>query len=130
MLHKTIQQIVDKLKSYSGVAYEATEDTVTVLPDSDKGFPVTLTAHGNSFMVYYDFWHEQFDSEEEALNCFVFGLSKECRLKLTNRGQRTYKWTVEYNDQASWKEDSTTGLFNLAFWKKSTVIYLQNDLIK
>ena len=130
-MHQTIQKVLDKLKKYPETEYELTENSITVLPKNEKGFPVTLTVHvGNSFTVAYDFWHEEFENEDEALNCLAFGLSEECRLKLTKRGQQPYKWTVEYYDEGAWREDSTTGLFNLKFWKKSKVIYLQNDLIK
>jgi hypothetical protein len=56
-------------------------------------------------------------------------LSKDCRLKLTKRGSKVFKWTVEYKDSDDWKEDSTVGLLNLLFWKPKTVEYLQNDVI-
>jgi len=130
-MSKTIDKIVEKLKNHPDCDYELFDNSLTVKPNDDKGFPVTITAHeDNAFMVAYDFWHEEFDKENEALNCFVFGLTTECRLKLTKRGQKPFKWTVEYNDKGTWKEDSTTGVFNLAFWKSTNIEYLQNNLIK
>lgn len=41
--------------------------------------------------VYFNSWHEEFDDEDEALNCSAFGLSSECRLKEFNRNGEPYK---------------------------------------
>jgi len=130
-MSKTIDEIVNRLKKYPEAEYELNAESITVNPKNDDGFPVTLTDNGNgNFTVAFDFWHEEFDNENDALNCFAFGLSKDCRLKLTKKGNRPIKWTVESNHNGKWIEDSTTGLINLSFWKKSEFEFLQNDLIK
>lgn len=127
----TIKKIIDKLKKYPEAEYNLTDNSIVIKPKNDSGFPVTLTSNGyNHYTVSFDFWHEEFTKEEDALNCFVFGLSQECRLKLTKRGNKPYKWTVEFKDSETWKEDSTTGLFNLTLWRRKTIEYLQNDFIK
>jgi len=127
----TINEIVSRLKKYPEAEYELNAESITVNPISENGFPVSLTDNGNgNFTVAFDFWHEEFDNENDALNCFAFGLSKDCRLKLTKKGNRPIKWTVESNENGKWIEDSTTGLINLAFWKKSEFEFLQNDLIR
>ncbi|AUC84794.1 hypothetical protein CW731_05570 [Polaribacter sp. ALD11] len=128
---KTINKIVSRLKKYPEAEYELNAESITVNPNNENGFPVTLTDNGNeNFTVAFDFWHEEFYNENDALNCFAFGLSKDCRLKLTKKGNKPIKWTVESIENGIWKEDSTTGLFNLSFWKKSKFEFLQNDLIK
>jgi hypothetical protein len=63
------------------------------------------------------------------LNCFAFGLSDQCRLKVCLRGGFAYNWTVESKENGNWVEDSTTGLFLFPFWKRKHVCYLRNNLI-
>src|SRR5262249_14251262 len=53
--------------------------------------------------VYFNGWHENFSDPSEALDCFVFGLSDECRLKEHRRGNVAYRWTVE--SKKKWRMD-------------------------
>ncbi len=130
-MSKTIEKIISRLKKYPEAEYELNEESITVNPTTENGFHVSLTDNGNgNYTVAFDFWHEEFDNESDALNCFVFGLSEDCRLKLTKKGKRTIKWTVESNENDKWIEECTTGLLSLSFWKRTESEYLQNDLIK
>lgn len=125
-----IEKIKEKLKKYPQVTYEEAENYISVLPIVDKGFTVSLEISDENIKVFYNGWHDDFENEEEALNCFAFGLSNECRLKEFCRNGEPYKWTLEYKDGENWIEDSTTGLFNFAVWQKQTIHYLQNNLIQ
>lgn len=130
-MSQAIKEISRRLKQYPEVPYELQEQSIRVPAKNEKGFDVSLTDHGNGqFLVAYDFWHEEFDHENDALNCFGFGLSSKSRLKLVKKGKRPIKWIVEYDDAGIWKEDSVTGLFSLSFWKKPSIEYLQNDWIQ
>ena len=122
-----IELIKEKLQKYSQIQFEENENSISILPLSDKGFTVTLIVGIGNFTVHFNGWHENFESEEEALNCFAFGLSSECRLKEFRRGSEPYKWTLEYKEGENWIEDSTVGQFISAFWKKEIIYYLQND---
>ena len=129
-MDKLIEKVLNILHDLPEIDYEYSDDSIIVIPQGKNGFPVSLKVHDdNHFTVGFDLWHEEFDNEDEALKCFTFGFSRECRLKITKRGNRAYKWTVEYKDSESWKEDSTTGLFIFRFWRKKTYEYLQNDLL-
>lgn len=76
-----IETIKEKLKKYPHITFEETENYISVLPTSDKGFTVSLEISRDVFKVFYNGWHEDFEDEKDALNCFAFGLSNECRLK-------------------------------------------------
>ena len=129
-MNKSIDKIIERLKKHPKLQYDFTDTSIIIKPKEKNGFPVSLTVNmDNQFTVEFDFWHEEFSNEDEAIKCFFFGLTKDCRLKLTKRGERPFKWTVEYKDIETWKEDSTTGFFNLAFWRQKNIEYLQNDLI-
>ena len=125
-----IDDIKTRLSRYPHIRYESDASSITVFPHSPDGFAVTLLVnHGNLYTISFEGWHEDFEGEE-ALNVFAFGLSYECRLKEYRRGNFAYKWTVEYlDDEGQWKEESTTGLLLFPFWKRSTVRYLQNNLL-
>jgi len=126
---RIIEEIAAKLQKYPHVKYEGGGDFINVLPTSDHGFTVGLVARQGSYTVSFNGWHEDYEDEEEALNCFGFGLSSECRLKEDRRGGIVYKWTVQSKANGKWIEDSTTGLLLFPFWMKKETRYLQNDLI-
>jgi len=127
----TILEISDRLKKYLEVDFEVSAESISANPKDDSGFHVSLTDNGNgTFTVAFDLWHEEFDNVNDAFNCFVFGLTKNCRLKLTKKGNKPIKWTVESNDNGTWEEYSTMGFFNFSFWKKPEFEFLQNNLIK
>lgn len=126
--------IEEKLKAYPQICYERSEDSITVEPRDDRGFSVSLFLVGDapkvSYAVYYDGWHDEIENAEEAIECFAYGLSPECRLLETSRNGEPYKWTMEYKAESGWAEHSTTSLIFTKFWKKKTERYLQNHLIR
>ena len=124
-----IEEIKARLQKYPHAKYECDADSISVFPTSDDGFTVSLNVNPNSYTVSFDGWHEDFQDEEEALNCFAFGLSSDCRLKEYRRGRYAYKWTVEAKENEEWVTDSSTGLFLFPFWMKKESRYLQNNLI-
>src|SRR5262249_8606422 len=103
---------------------------VTVKPESASGFPVSLEITKSGYRVSFDGWHEDFSDEKEALNCFSFGLSRECRLRVVSHGRFRHKWTVEGLRDGLWREDSTTVLLLFPFFLRKKVQVLQNALIK
>jgi hypothetical protein len=125
-----IDEIQQRLAKYPDVRYEIRDDAITVFPLSETGFEVELlSADDGSFSVFFEGWHQAFSNKEEALNCFAFGLSGECRLREFSRGGKAYKWTVEYRQNNEWVADSTSWLLGFAFWRRRTERYLQNTLI-
>lgn len=109
--------------------YESSASSITVLPTSIAGFNVGLDVGPGRYTVSFNGWHEDFDDASEALDCFAFGLSAECRLKEYRRGNSAYRWAVESKQNGQWVADSETGLLLFPFWKRSEVVYLQNSLI-
>jgi hypothetical protein len=124
-----VETIRAKLKRYPQLRYEQTPDSITIFSESNEGFQVSLFQDGSRFVVAFDGWHEHFESESEALNCFVFGLSEECRVRVTSRGSFDYRWTVQYLLNGSWHDDSETGLLLFPFWRRRHERYLQNRVI-
>ncbi len=83
-------EILNKLKKYPSLDYDSSDGYVTVHPFSNDGFTVRFdTVIGESddpYIVSFEGWHEHFDDAEEALNCFAYGLSSKCRLRVHERG--------------------------------------------
>lgn len=124
-----IEEIKSRLSKYPEVRFTSDDCSITVLPDAEEGFPVTLTENSSdSFTISFAGWHEDFTEAEEALNVFAFGLSNECRLREYRRGGFAYKWTLEAREDGEWKAESTTALLIFPFWKKVEVRQLQNKL--
>ena len=58
-----IETIKEKLKKYPHINFEETENYISVLPTSDKGFTVSLEISRDGFKVFYNGWHEDFEEE-------------------------------------------------------------------
>jgi len=106
-----IAEIKQKLFKYPHLKYSVTADAVTIEAPSTNGFSVALTVENGGYTVYFDGWHESFKSGEEALNCFAFGLSDQCRLKVERRGRMENRWILESFVDNTWQEESQTGCF-------------------
>lgn len=126
---KIIERIKKRLENYPSLVYRATANGITIEPPTEDGFSLSLSVSRAHFTVHFNGWHEEFSSEQSALNCFAFGLSDQCRLKVLCRGKFEYRWTLEFKSADTWEEDSTTGLLFFPFWEKQQTIYRQNRVI-
>ena len=124
-----IDEIKVRLRRYPSAKYESNASSISVLPASDAGFTVSLDVARGRYTVSFNGWHEEFSDAGEALDCFAFGLTEECRLKEYRRGKFSYRWLVESKQNGKWVADSETGLLIFPFWKRKEVVYLQNNLI-
>lgn len=81
-----LAEIQQRLQKYPAARYEVGVDNIRVLPMSDAGFTVAMIAQSGHFTVHFNGWHEEFTDAAEALNCFTYGLSEDCRLQEWRRG--------------------------------------------
>jgi len=125
-----IQKIQNKLDKYPNLKTEYGDNYAIVYPADENGFKVRLDAGDTEYTVSYSGWHDHFEDPDEALNCFGFGLSDNCRLKVYLHGDSEYKWKVEYLKNRKWHKDSETGVLFFKFWQKKKIVYLQNKLVK
>ena len=125
-----IDLIRDKLAGHPEINYSATESSVRIPPRSPEGFECAFYAHLHGFTVHFEGWHEEFQSESEALNCFAFGLSDTCRLKVSSIGARDHSWTLQSLHDGEWHDESTTALLLVPFWRAKEVRYLLNSYLK
>jgi hypothetical protein len=124
-----IQKIKTKLSAYPDVEYSESTDGIEVHPRDQSGFTVGLRITPSGFTVNFEGWHEEFTSEDEALDCFAFGLSPKCRLAIVLRGDTETKWVVEGFENGAWTSDSETGLLLRPFWRSARVEYRQNRVL-
>ena len=124
-----IDKVKARLAKYPNARFVETPTSIEVQPDDESGFAVGLELPGNGFVVYFSGWHEHFESEVEALNCFAFGLSADCRLCVDYRGSTPLKWVVESRKNGAWIQESETGLLFFPFWRARRIVYLQNRLL-
>jgi len=122
-------EVRQRLKKYPDVTFAETPSSIEVMPNHETGFPVSIHIDDGAVSVFFDGWHEHFNSEPEALNCFAFGLSDSCRLRVVYFGDTPTKWTVETQQNGTWVPDSTTGMIFVPFWRPRRVEFLQNQLL-
>lgn len=123
-----LDQVRDNLKAnHSSLRCTEAAGTIIVHALTPGGFDVSIS---EELIVGYNGWHEQFSTPEEALECFAFGFSDRCRLRVHYCGRRAYKWTVESLEDGRWVEGSTTGLIFIPFWRSRRIEYRQNSPLK
>ena len=87
--------------------------------------------HDREFVVWYDQWQHTFDRAEDALDCFEYGLSDSCRLKITFRGDQPVGWHVEKREYGMWVPGHhPLKRRSLAFWRPTRVVYRQNHVFR
>ena len=125
-----IDRAVRTLRAFEGVIFDATENTIVVPAATDEGFAVRLRMeHDRQFVVEYDAWQHAFDRAEDAYDCFEYGLSESCRLKITLRGDEPVIWHVEKREYGMWVPGRhPLKRLDLAFWRPARVVYLQNHV--
>ena len=125
-----IDQLVAKLASYPDANVTRADNSISIRPPGAAGFTVELLVGADGYTVFYDDgWHEEFDTEDEAINCVGFGLSSSCRLAVTYRGRTPCRWAVQSRQGADWTTDSVTGLLIFPFWRRPRLVYKQNHLV-
>lgn len=124
-----IEKIKAKLAMYPDVRYSERENEIEVHPHDRSGFAVALIVRPGGFTVHFEGWHEEFTSEDEALDCFAFGLSPKCRLAVVMLGNTETRWTVESLEDGVWTADSVTALLLRPFWRSARVEYRQNYVL-
>jgi hypothetical protein len=136
-LMNVIDEIKTRLQKYPQVKFEIESHQATIFPLDENGFKVTMIDNAPGYTVYFDAWHEEFANAEDALNCFTFGLSDDCRLKITYQGNSPYVWVVEEKGEnrewfpCQWIGCNEMGLLAPPlFWLKKRHVYLQNTLLK
>jgi hypothetical protein len=129
-MNQTIKTIREQLSKYKNIDFiEENNNSITIKQQSDNSFPITLLVKNNKYFVYFKGWYKEFSTEEEALDCFAYGLSADCRLKVISSGDVEYKWILEYEEKGQWKEDSEIGIALFPFWQKKHTTYFQNTII-
>jgi hypothetical protein len=122
-----IAEIEERLKKYPQLSAVVEINSISVEPEN--GFTVWVTENDSSWTVGFEGWHEEFSDPEEALNCFAWGLSNDCRLEVTYRGGKPHKWVAQNLDNGQWVNSSTTGLIFFPFWRRAKIIYKKNAVI-
>jgi hypothetical protein len=127
-----IDRAARALDALGGVDYTATPSTITVRPSGADGFAVTLAMeHARAFVVTYERWRHTFDRAEDAYDCFEFGLSDSCRLRVTYRGEDAVAWHVEKREYGMWAPASHSATrWSWRFWKPRRFEYRQNGLFR
>ncbi len=126
-----IEKVKDRLSKYPNINYEEKERSLRVVAYSENGFGVEILDKDSSgeYTVFGHIWHEHLSDENEAINCFMSCLTKRVRLKVIARGTSDVGASIEIFHDGLWSDGSSIGLFNLNFFQKKHVRYLQNDWI-
>ncbi len=132
-----IDEIKNRFQKDPQVKSEIEGNRATIFPLDENGFAVSLVDSSPGYTVSFDAWHEEYEDVEKALDAFAFGLSDDCRLKVTYRGNFAHIWTVEErNENGEWLSCEWIGLNEMGllapplFWLKKRCVYLQNSLLK
>jgi hypothetical protein len=126
--------VIEKLGARLGVhpqlRVEGGKRWLRVLPARLNGFVVEMEESGGRIEVRLDGWRERFRDPDEAVECFLFGLCRDCRIRVHSAGKRDFRWTLQYRHGPYWISDTTRRSLLRPFWRRRSVRYLRNDLIE
>jgi hypothetical protein len=125
-----ISHIKARLQKYPHVTYTTKEGFLEIPAQSPTGFRVWIQDYSGGFTVGFEGWHEQFTDEDAAFQCFAFGMSTACRLRVFRCLSMDYKWQVLVEVDGEWVADSETGLLFPTFLLPKKQRDLQNDITK
>ena len=114
-----------------GVAFDA-DATRIVVPSADpSGFTVSLRVTGpRTFLVSYDGWFQTFGRAEDAYDCFEYGLSDSCGLRVTLRGLTPVAWQIEKRDYGVWMPGRSVRRRLVPFWRRARIERRQNRVFR
>ncbi|MCW5554360.1 MAG: hypothetical protein KIS67_19650 [Verrucomicrobiae bacterium] len=124
-----IARIKEMLQKYPDVTYTVAGGYLEIPAQSPTGFRVWIQERRGGYTVGFEGWHEEFTDAEAALNCFTFGLSPACRLRVFRRGGMDYKWQLLHQVGGQWVVETETGLFIFPFWRRREGRESQNDIV-
>jgi hypothetical protein len=106
-----IDRIIDILKQYPEVRYEFRSDAIRALAAEASGYEVALLMQPQPcYTVCLATWHMEFADENSAIGTFLGGLTDAYRLKVSSRGGRDYRWTIQYRDYGTAMEARSSPL--------------------
>jgi len=123
-----IARIQELLGNYPQVTHEVAHGFLRIPAQSPSGFRVWVVELADEYTVGFEGWHKEFTDRESAFNCFVFGLTAACKLKVHRRGGKDYRWQVFHRVNDMWTMESDDGLLFFPFWKRREERDLQNDI--
>jgi hypothetical protein len=116
-----VTEAVDLL-ARAGVPFVREGAGLRVPPEAPDGFEVWI-GPGDAWQVAYEGWHADFRDAEQALACFLMGLTDGVRLRVTLRGGEAHAWTVESREGVRL---GTVGRIFFAFWRRAEERTLSN----
>lgn len=115
-------------RSCSGAVTVRTPSALTVSASGPEGFTMAATVDDGRFVLYFDDWFEEFESEEMARQMFEAALNGKARLKVDALAGKRWRWTLELQcDDGTWRAESTTGHVLWRFWGQQSSFYLRNE---
>jgi hypothetical protein len=110
-----------------GVAFDENTHSITVHAPDSSGFDVTLqVVDARKFVVRYEGWFETFGRAEDAYDCFEYGLSDSCWLRVTTRGTTPVAWQIEKREYGVWMPGRLVKRRLVPFWRPARVERRQN----
>ncbi len=121
------EALLTRLRAFPQLEIWREEGRIEIPPSHEGGFPIVSEEGVGGITLHLEGWFAHIGVIAEAEEWVLFALSRECRLRVELRGARAYAWTVEERDGAAWKAIAGVRRRCWAFWRRATVVYLQND---
>ncbi|HEX7087343.1 MAG TPA: hypothetical protein VF198_13335 [Vicinamibacterales bacterium] len=124
-----IERARRRLSAFPEVRFDATSRRIVVPAAGPENFTVSLEVAGDrEFHVRYDGWHHGFSRAEDAYDCFEFGLSDSCRLRVTLRGETETAWQIEKREYGMWVPGRRIARRWVPFWRRARTVWRQNRI--
>lgn len=134
--HALLQRILEVLnRDFPQLVIDSTDgDEVLIRTSTKDGFDIKIDVSTQENTLQFGPWHDHFEpnepGERELIQLIGYGLSKLGRVKVTSKGQQVVRSAFEVVDESgTWVVYSETGSILFNPFAKTTIAFLQNDVI-
>ncbi len=127
-----MEKILRLLADYPGIYYTYLGRSLTIYPDTSKGFTITVVSAGNMQydLLINNLWHVFTCTKQEMVQHVINAISAVYRIKVEKKGNWIVRLGLEQNNDNRWEEISNTLLpFTTHPFNKRTE-YWQNNILK
>lgn len=127
-----MEKILRLLADYPGIYYTYLGRSLTIYPDSSKGFTMTVVSAGNMHydLIINNLWHVFTCTKQEMVQHVINAISAVYRIKVEKKGNWIVRLGLEQNNDNRWEEIANTLLPVTTHPFNKRMEYWQNNMLK
>ncbi len=127
-----MEKILRLLADYPGLYYTYQGRTLTIYPNGNNGFTITIVSAGNMKynLLINNLWHVFTCTKSEMVQHVINAISAVYRVKVEKKGNWIVRLGLEQNVNNNWEEIANTLVPAVSYPFTTRTAYWQNTLPK